>query len=147
MMGRRYFVAISTALALFTVTANAETIEDLKRELAAKKARISRLEQRIRQLKLPRSVVTSDHLVPQRVASEPTRPPKPGPIVSSSPMDRAPADDEGMDEHLSEHWSGKAVWSSPRTLTSFHHSSAMRTGIRFRIPIYAIPTLPRCPSV
>ena len=43
-------LAMACAAALFATIANAETVEDLKRELAAKKAYIAKLERRLRDL-------------------------------------------------------------------------------------------------
>jgi hypothetical protein len=45
--------AIACGAALFSTTANAETVEELKRELAAKKAYIAKLEQRLSDLERP----------------------------------------------------------------------------------------------
>ena len=43
-------LAIACAAAMFATTANADTVEDLKHELAAKKAYIAKLERRLRDL-------------------------------------------------------------------------------------------------
>jgi hypothetical protein len=43
-------LATACAVALFSTTANAETVDELKRELAAKRAYIAKLERRLRDL-------------------------------------------------------------------------------------------------
>src|SRR4029077_1158698 len=63
-------LAIACAAAMFATTANAETVEDLKRELAAKKAYIAKLEQRLRDRE--------------------KRPPAPGPTLVTAPVVAVP---------------------------------------------------------
>src|SRR5262249_40129845 len=74
---------LACAAALFATTANAETVEDLRRDLAAKKAYIAKLERRLRDLEqLPRppkpTLVTAPPAPPPpRVAVAPAPPPSP----------------------------------------------------------------------
>jgi hypothetical protein len=93
MIGLRAFLAVVSGLMVFTTTANAETLEELKRELAAKKAHISKLERRIRELErhrtLPNPLVPESTRVTTPVAAE-------RPVSIASP----PPDDEGMDRAL-----------------------------------------------
>ncbi len=94
MIGLKAFPAVVCGLALFTMTANAETLKELKRELAAKEARISKLERRIRELEHHR-------LVPDPLVPEPTRVATPAavrPVPLAPPP--PPPDDEGMDRAL-----------------------------------------------
>lgn len=64
-------LAIAFSAALFATTADAQSVEQLKRELAAKKAHISKLEQRLRELE--------------------RRPPAPAPARVAAPVIAAPA--------------------------------------------------------
>jgi len=72
----RLGLAMACAGALFAATANAETVEELKRELAAKKAAIAKLEQRLRDL---------ENRPPPRVPVTTAPPPSP----AEDEMDRA----------------------------------------------------------
>jgi hypothetical protein len=65
-------LAIACAAALFATTANAETVEDLKRDLAAKKAYIAKLERRLRDLE-KRPAAVRPTLVTAPVAPPPSR--------------------------------------------------------------------------
>ena len=76
-------LAIACAAALFATTANAETVEDLKRDLAAKKAYIAKLERRLRDLEKrpaavrPTVVTAPVAPTPSRVAVAAAPPPSP----------------------------------------------------------------------
>jgi uncharacterized coiled-coil protein SlyX len=73
-------LAIACGAALFATTASAETVDDLKRELAAKKAYIAKLERRLRDLeqrpRAPRPTLTAPVAPPPpRLAVAPAPPP------------------------------------------------------------------------
>src|SRR5437899_2115142 len=72
-------LAMACAAALFATIANAETVEDLKRELAAKKAYIAKLERRLRDLE-QRPPAPKPTLV-----TAPVAPPAPGVAVATAP--------------------------------------------------------------
>jgi hypothetical protein len=80
-------LAIACVAALFATTSNAETVEDLKRELEAKKAYIAKLEKRLRDLE-KRPPAAKQTLVTTSVA-----PPPPRVAVASAPPP-SPGDDE-----------------------------------------------------
>ena len=80
-------LAMACAAALFATIANAETVEDLKRELAAKKAYIAKLERRLRDLE-QRPPAPKPTLV-----TAPVAPPAPGVAVAPAPPP-SPEDDE-----------------------------------------------------
>ena len=65
-------LAIACTAAMFATTANADTVEDLKHELAAKKAYIAKLERRLRDLE-KRPAALRPTLVTVPVASPPSR--------------------------------------------------------------------------
>src|SRR5262249_15114810 len=73
--------AIVCGGALVTATAHAETLGELRRELAVKKAYISKLERRIRELKkhhpAPEPGSFAKPVATQRIASASTAPPEP----------------------------------------------------------------------
>jgi uncharacterized coiled-coil protein SlyX len=84
-------LAIGCGAALFATTANAETVDDLKRELAAKKAYIAKLERRLRDLE-QRSSAPKPTLVTAPVAPPPPRvavAPAPPPSPEDDEMERA----------------------------------------------------------
>src|SRR5262245_34397738 len=76
-------LAMASVAALFAPTANAETVDDLKRELAAKKAYIAKLERRLRDLEkrppAPRPTLVTAPVAPPppRVGVAPAPPPSP----------------------------------------------------------------------
>jgi uncharacterized coiled-coil protein SlyX len=78
--------AIACGAALFATTANAQTVEELKRELAAKKAYITKLEQRLRALE-KRPPAPRPTLVTAPVVAVP--PPAPPPSPEDEEMERA----------------------------------------------------------
>ena len=80
-------LAIACAVAMFATTANADTVEDLKHELAAKKAYIAKLERRLRDLE-QRPPAPKPTLV-----TAPVAPPAPGVAVAPAPPP-SPEDDE-----------------------------------------------------
>jgi len=84
-------LAIACGAALFATTANAETVDELKRELAAKKAYIAKLERRLRDLE-QRSPAPKPTLVTAPVAPPPPRvavAPAPPPSPEDEEMERA----------------------------------------------------------
>jgi len=85
-------LAIACGAALFTTTADAQSVQQLKRELAAKKAQISKLEQRLRELER-RPPPAAAVRVPAPVAVMPAA----GPRVVAPPP---PPDDEEMERAL-----------------------------------------------
>jgi hypothetical protein len=85
-------LAIACAAVLFATTGNAETVEDLKRELAAKKAYIAKLQQRLRDLE-KRPAAPRPTLVTAPVAPSPSRVP-----VAAAPP--ASPEDEEMERAL-----------------------------------------------
>ena len=93
MIGLKTLFAVVSGLALFTMTANAETLKELKRELAAKKAHISKLERRIRELEQHRPL-------PNPLVPEPTRIVTPVAAVRPVPVAPPAPDAEGMDRAL-----------------------------------------------
>src|SRR2546430_148693 len=100
MRGLSAFVAITCATA-FIAAARAETLDDLKAELAAKKADVAKLERRIRQLETqrPGGVPTAAQAgVPPLVVATGTGPstPPPGPALAAAP----PPDDEELERAL-----------------------------------------------
>jgi hypothetical protein len=85
--------AIACGAALFSTTANAETVEDLKRELAAKKAYIAKLERRLRDLE-QRPPAPKPTLV-----TAPVAPPPPRVAVATPPPS---PEDEEMERALTQ---------------------------------------------
>src|SRR5262245_62303460 len=84
-------LAIACAAALFATTANAQNVDDLKRELAAKKAYIAKLERRLRDLE-QRPPAPKPTLVTAPVAPPPPRvavAPAPRPFPEDDEMERA----------------------------------------------------------
>jgi hypothetical protein len=83
---------MACAVALFATTGNAETLADLKRELAAKKAYISKLERRLRHLEqrpsAPKPMLVTAPLAP------------PPPRVAVAPSRSPPSDDDEMERAL-----------------------------------------------
>jgi uncharacterized coiled-coil protein SlyX len=85
-------VAIVCATALVATAAQAQTVDELKRELAVKKAYISKLEKRLRELeRRPARVEPVPIGAPApAVAAAPARvPPPPPPPAEEDEMDRA----------------------------------------------------------
>ena len=75
--------AIACGAALLATAANAQTVEQLKRELAAKKAQISRLERRLRELEKRPPAAERPTLVTAPVATVPAAVP-----VAATPASR-----------------------------------------------------------
>src|SRR5262249_8252415 len=84
-------LAIACAVALFATIANAETVDELKRELVAKKAYIAKLEQRLRDLE-QRPSAPKPTLVTTPIAPAPRR------VAVASPP--PPPEDEEMERAL-----------------------------------------------
>jgi hypothetical protein len=85
-------LAIACGAALFATTANAETVDELKRELAAKKAYIAKLERRLRDLeKHPPAPKPT-------LVTAPVAPPLPRVPVAAAPP--ASPEDEEMERAL-----------------------------------------------
>ena len=105
---------MACAVVLFATAAKAETLEELKRELAAKKAYISKLERRVRDLEK------------RPPAGEPPRIAAPATVVPASPRVPPPPapDDDEMERALE------------RTLV------ATDIGTKCRIRPFAIPIAP-----
>src|SRR5262249_18891762 len=80
-------LAIACAAALFATTANAETVEDLKRELAAKKAYIAKLERHLRDLEKGPAALRAT------LVAAPVAPPPPRVSVAAAPPP-SPEDEE-----------------------------------------------------
>jgi hypothetical protein len=85
--------AIACGAAFLATAANGETVEQLRRELAAKKAQISNLEQRLRDLQKRSPAANRPTLVATPIAVAPAA----VPIVAAPP---APPDDEEMERAL-----------------------------------------------
>ena len=84
--------AIACGAALLATAANAQTVEQLKRELAAKKAQISKLEQRLRELEKRQPAAEKPPVVTAPVATVPAA----VPVVAAPP----PPEDEEMERAL-----------------------------------------------
>ena len=110
---------MACAVVLFATAAKAETLEELKRELAAKKAYISKLERRVRDLEK------------RPPAGEPPRIAAPATGVPASPRVPPPPapDDDEMERALER--SGAWCSSRPRDI-----------GTKCRIRPFAIPIAP-----
>src|SRR5436305_15330374 len=91
MSGFKAILVVGFGVALFATTANAESVEELKRELAAKKAYISKLEHRVRQLEKRAPVAE-----PSRIAAPAAVPVAP----AAAPPPPPPPDDEEMEHAL-----------------------------------------------
>ena len=76
-------VLLGAVFGLFTSTANAQTVDELKKELAAKKAEIARLEKRVQELETRGAAPT------RPIAPQPTFAPPPPPGPADEEADRA----------------------------------------------------------
>jgi len=85
-------IAIACGAALLATGANAQTVEQLKRELAAKKAQISKLERRLRELEKRQTAAEKPPVVAAPVATVPAA----VPVVAAPP----PPEDEEMERAL-----------------------------------------------
>jgi len=76
-------VLLGVVLGLFTGTANAQTVDELKKELSAKKAEIARLEKRVQELE------TAGAAPARPIPRQPTLAPPPPPGPADEDADRA----------------------------------------------------------